>query len=105
MASGHPQEGPSRECIRLRRYPDRFVARAHSRPLRQNVSIKNVELYSFCQPGIRSQVSIINFCSFFPYTQVPRTRLARTSGRMGRKSRRGILPVRRNRRGQHGHTP
>jgi len=65
VASGHPQEGPTGECIRLRRYPDRFVARAHCRSLRQDVSFKNVELYLFCRPGIRSRVSIIDFRPFF----------------------------------------
>lgn len=65
MASSHSQERPSGECIRLRRYPDRFVARAHCRPLRQDVSFKNVELYLFSQPGIQTRVSIIDFCPFF----------------------------------------
>lgn len=38
MASGNSQERPAGERVRLRRHTDRFVARAHGRPLRQNVS-------------------------------------------------------------------
>lgn len=38
VASGDPQERPAGERVRLRRHTDRFVTRAHGRPLRQNVS-------------------------------------------------------------------
>jgi hypothetical protein len=65
VASGHPQEGPSGKRIRLWRYPDRFVARAHCRPLHQDVSFNNVKLYIlFCLPGIQLRVLIIEYYLF-----------------------------------------
>jgi len=101
MASGYPQKGPSGECLCLWRYTDRFVARAHCRPLYQDVSFKDVKLCLFCHLDIHE----FNYYLICSYTQVSRTRLARPSGWMGCKPRRGVLPVRRNRRCQYGHPP
>lgn len=50
VASGHPQERPPGECLCLRRYTDRLVARAHCRPLYQDVSFKL--WYLFCYTDI-----------------------------------------------------
>lgn len=62
-------------------------------------------IFISCYADIHTSSIIYDYLIRSYTLQVPRTRLACPSGWVGRKPRRGILPVRRNRRCQYGHPP